>query len=50
MNWDARYDVIILGFGGAGATAARFASHLCGEAGVEKEFTQVCRNPCYSPL
>ncbi|AKP67420.1 FAD-binding protein [Companilactobacillus ginsenosidimutans] len=25
-NWDATYDVIVLGFGGAGATAARFAA------------------------
>ncbi len=26
MNWDAVYDVVVLGFGGAGATAARFAA------------------------
>ncbi|MFC6254972.1 FAD-binding protein [Secundilactobacillus hailunensis] len=26
MKWDAQYDVIVLGFGGAGATAARFAA------------------------
>ncbi|MFD1126054.1 FAD-binding protein [Lentilactobacillus raoultii] len=26
INWDATYDVAILGFGGAGATAARFAA------------------------
>lgn len=25
-NWDASYDVVVLGFGGAGATAARFAA------------------------
>lgn len=25
-NWDACYDVAVLGFGGAGATAARFAA------------------------
>lgn len=25
-NWDAEYDVVVLGFGGAGATAARFAA------------------------
>lgn len=25
-EWDADYDVIVLGFGGAGATAARFAA------------------------
>lgn len=25
-NWDATYDVVVLGFGGAGATAARFAA------------------------
>ena len=24
--WDATYDVVVLGFGGAGATAARFAA------------------------
>ena len=24
--WDANYDVVVLGFGGAGATAARFAA------------------------
>lgn len=26
VHWDATYDVIVLGFGGAGATAARFAA------------------------
>lgn len=26
VNWDATYDVVVLGFGGAGATAARFAA------------------------
>ncbi|MBA1434014.1 NAD(P)H-dependent oxidoreductase [Bombilactobacillus bombi] len=26
INWDASYDVVVLGFGGAGATAARFAA------------------------
>lgn len=26
IRWDANYDVIVLGFGGAGATAARFAA------------------------
>lgn len=26
QNWDQEYDVIVLGFGGAGATAARFAA------------------------
>lgn len=26
IKWDATYDVIVLGFGGAGATAARFAA------------------------
>ncbi|BDR59177.1 NAD(P)H-dependent oxidoreductase [Xylocopilactobacillus apicola] len=26
IHWDASYDVIVLGFGGAGATAARFAA------------------------
>lgn len=26
VKWDAIYDVIVLGFGGAGATAARFAA------------------------
>lgn len=26
IRWDATYDVIVLGFGGAGATAARFAA------------------------
>jgi len=26
FKWDAVYDVIVLGFGGAGATAARFAA------------------------
>lgn len=26
LKWDATYDVIVLGFGGAGATAARFAA------------------------
>ena len=26
MEWNAQYDVIVLGFGGAGATAARFAA------------------------
>lgn len=26
INWDATYDTIVLGFGGAGATAARFAA------------------------
>ncbi|GEO48533.1 FAD-binding protein [Companilactobacillus kimchii] len=26
LNWNATYDVIVLGFGGAGATAARFAA------------------------
>lgn len=25
-NWKAVYDVVVLGFGGAGATAARFAA------------------------
>lgn len=25
-NWDAEYDVVVLGFGGVGATAARFAA------------------------
>lgn len=25
-QWDATYDVVVLGFGGAGATAARFAA------------------------
>ena len=25
-NWNAEYDVVVLGFGGAGATAARFAA------------------------
>jgi len=26
FKWDAVYDVIVLGFGGVGATAARFAA------------------------
>lgn len=26
IDWDANYDVVVLGFGGAGATAARFAA------------------------
>ena len=26
INWKAAYDVVVLGFGGAGATAARFAA------------------------
>lgn len=26
IKWDAEYDVVVLGFGGAGATAARFAA------------------------
>lgn len=26
INWNGNYDVVVLGFGGAGATAARFAS------------------------
>lgn len=26
VHWDATYDVVVLGFGGAGATAARFAA------------------------
>jgi len=26
LKWDATYDVVVLGFGGAGATAARFAA------------------------
>lgn len=26
LKWDAKYDVVIIGFGGAGATAARFAA------------------------
>lgn len=26
LNWDKKYDVIVLGFGGAGASAARFAA------------------------
>src|SRR5699024_7210442 len=26
LNWNATYDVIVLGFGGAGASAARFAA------------------------
>lgn len=26
LKWDANYDVVVLGFGGAGATAARFAA------------------------
>lgn len=26
FQWDAEYDVVVLGFGGAGATAARFAA------------------------
>lgn len=26
IEWDANYDVVVLGFGGAGATAARFAA------------------------
>ncbi len=26
IKWDANYDVVVLGFGGAGATAARFAA------------------------
>jgi len=26
FEWDANYDVVVLGFGGAGATAARFAA------------------------
>lgn len=26
IHWDATYDVVVLGFGGAGATAARFAA------------------------
>ncbi|MDF7638568.1 FAD-dependent oxidoreductase [Lactobacillus sp. ESL0791] len=26
ISWDANYDVIVIGFGGAGATAARFAA------------------------
>lgn len=26
IKWDAKYDVIVVGFGGAGATAARFAA------------------------
>src|SRR5699024_1527304 len=25
-QWDAQYDVVVVGFGGAGATAARFAA------------------------
>ncbi len=26
LAWDAKYDVIVIGFGGAGATAARYAA------------------------
>ena len=26
LKWDAKYDVVVIGFGGAGATAARFAA------------------------
>ena len=26
IDWKANYDVVVLGFGGAGATAARFAA------------------------
>ena len=26
VSWDATYDVIVIGFGGAGAGAARFAA------------------------
>ncbi|WP_370650695.1 FAD-dependent oxidoreductase [Lactobacillus taiwanensis] len=26
IDWKATYDVVVLGFGGAGATAARFAA------------------------
>lgn len=26
LQWNATYDVIVLGFGGAGASAARFAA------------------------
>lgn len=27
VQWNAQYDVVVVGFGGAGATAARFAEH-----------------------
>lgn len=26
VNWDSTYDVVVIGFGAAGATAARFAA------------------------
>ena len=26
VQWNAQYDVVVVGFGGAGATAARFAA------------------------
>ena len=26
LKWDTKYDVVVIGFGGAGATAARFAA------------------------
>lgn len=30
FKWNVNYDVIVIGFGGAGATAARFAAdHNC---------------------
>ncbi|WP_161494936.1 FAD-binding protein [Lactobacillus sp. HT06-2] len=50
LKWDADYDVIVIGFGGAGATAARFAAdHNCkvlltdaAPAGHESGNTRYC--------
>lgn len=39
-TWDATYDVIVLGFGGAGATAARFAA----DAGAKVLLTDAAPN------
>ncbi|MFC6182385.1 FAD-binding protein [Lactiplantibacillus daowaiensis] len=40
LKWDATYDTIVLGFGGAGATAARFAA----DAGAKVLLTDVAPN------
>ncbi|MFC6164901.1 FAD-binding protein [Lactiplantibacillus dongliensis] len=40
LNWDATYDTVVLGFGGAGATAARFAA----DAGAKVLLTDAAPN------
>ncbi|WP_130851114.1 FAD-binding protein [Lactiplantibacillus mudanjiangensis] len=40
IKWDATYDTVVLGFGGAGATAARFAA----DAGAKVLLTDVAPN------